>query len=135
MRPSYRIVSYRIEKKTLTSYRYRIKSKKSLSLFIGWEWIIIIDKLLKKEFFFLEGHEELRCDLRFGDTATFFAIAFCILPSTEGSKYIQVIFILIKLGTSISTWFQSLPFCSQISELFLFLLYNLSFQCPQSFFH
>ena len=32
MRPSYRIVSYRIEKKTLISYRYRIESKKSLSL-------------------------------------------------------------------------------------------------------
>merc|ERR1712113_675924 len=32
LRPSYRIVSYRIEKKTLISYRYRIESKKSLSL-------------------------------------------------------------------------------------------------------
>merc|ERR1711988_1430083 len=29
LRPSYRIVSYRIEKKTLISYRYRIESKKS----------------------------------------------------------------------------------------------------------
>ena len=35
MRPWYRIVSYRIEKKTLISYRFRIGSKKSLSLFIG----------------------------------------------------------------------------------------------------
>ena len=32
LRPSYRIVSYRIERKTLISYRYRIESKKSLSL-------------------------------------------------------------------------------------------------------
>ena len=31
----YRIVSYRIEKKTLISYRYRIESKKSLSLLTG----------------------------------------------------------------------------------------------------
>ena len=37
MRPSYRIVSYRIEKKTLISYRYRIESKKSLSLLSGQE--------------------------------------------------------------------------------------------------
>ena len=35
LRPSYRIVSYRIEKKTLISYRYRIESKKSLSLLSG----------------------------------------------------------------------------------------------------
>ena len=30
------LISYRIEKKTLISYRYRIESKKSLSLFIDW---------------------------------------------------------------------------------------------------
>merc|ERR1712062_813363 len=35
LRPSYRIVSYRIEKKTLISYRYCIESKKSLSLLSG----------------------------------------------------------------------------------------------------
>ena len=35
LRPKYRIVSYRIEKKTLISYRYRIESKKSLSLLAG----------------------------------------------------------------------------------------------------
>ena len=29
------LISYGIEKKTLISYRYRIESKKSLSLFIG----------------------------------------------------------------------------------------------------
>ena len=42
MRPWYRIVSYRIEKKTLISYRYRIESKKSLSLFIGYELVMKI---------------------------------------------------------------------------------------------
>ena len=40
MRPSYRIVSYRIEKKTLISYRYRIESKKSLSLLADREEIL-----------------------------------------------------------------------------------------------
>ena len=42
----------------------------------------------------------------------------------------RVILILMKFGISISTWFQVVPFCSQISELFLFSLYDLSFRCP-----
>ena len=42
MRPWYRIVSYRIEKKTLISYQYRIESKKSLSLLDGLGWILKI---------------------------------------------------------------------------------------------
>ena len=42
----------------------------------------------------------------------------------------RVILILMKFGISISTWFQVVTFCSQISELFLFLLYDLSFRCP-----
>ena len=47
----YRIVSYRIEKKTLISYRYRIESKKSLSLLTdcdtsdfvqnGFVWLVL----------------------------------------------------------------------------------------------
>jgi len=40
MRPWYRIVSYRIEKKTLISYRYRIESKKSLSLLAAQDQVI-----------------------------------------------------------------------------------------------
>ena len=51
MKPSYRIVSYRIEKKTLISYRYHIESKKSLSLFIG---------LNVKTVFYQVAHNELR---------------------------------------------------------------------------
>ena len=40
LRPSYRIVSYRIERKTLISYRYRIESKKSLSLLDDSDYIL-----------------------------------------------------------------------------------------------
>ena len=47
-----------------------------------------------------------------------------------GAPSSRVILILMKFGVSISTWFQVVPFCSQISELFLFSLYDHSFRCP-----
>ena len=40
----------------------------------------------------------------------------------------RVILILMKVGISTSTWFQNVPFCSLISEQFLFLFYNHSFR-------
>ena len=43
---------------------------------------------------------------------------------------VRVILISMKFGISTSTWFQVVPFCSPISEQFLFLLYDHSFHCP-----
>ena len=52
----------------------------------------------------------------------------------EDHHHSRVILILMKFGILISTWFQVVPFCSQISELFLFLLYDLPFPCGYFFF-
>ena len=43
---------------------------------------------------------------------------------------VRVILILMKVGISTSTWFQNVPFCSLISEQFLFSCYDHSFRCP-----
>ena len=57
--------------------------------------------------------------------------AFCIFLSNWLTDWLtRVILILMKFGISISTWFQVVPFCSPISEQFLFLLYDHSFRCP-----
>ena len=42
----------------------------------------------------------------------------------------RVILILMKVGILTSTWFQNVPFCSLISEQFLFSSYDHSFRCP-----
>ena len=42
----------------------------------------------------------------------------------------RVILILMKVGILTSTWFQNVPFCSLISEQFLFSFYDHSFRCP-----
>ena len=64
LRPSYRIVSYRIERKTLISYRYRIESKKNLSLLDGCGIIIFILEHSKQ---CVLMSERLQCDGTFKD--------------------------------------------------------------------
>ena len=53
-----------------------------------------------------------------------YSVAVCgSLLTVSGSVWhSRVILILMKVEISTSTWFQVVPFCSQISEHFLFLL-------------
>ena len=44
----------------------------------------------------------------------------------------RVILILMKFGISISTWFQVVPFGLRFSKQVLFLMYDLSFCCPEN---
>ena len=53
-----------------------------------------------------------------------------IMNETADARAARVILILMKVGILTSTWFQNVPFCSLISEQFLFSFYDHSFRCP-----
>ena len=55
---------------------------------------------------------------------------FCKMGSRIPSQPNRVILILMKVGILTSTWFQNVPFCSLISEQFLFSFQDHSFRCP-----